>query len=391
MEKIKIFDTTLRDGEQSPGCSMTIENKVELAHKLDVMNVDIIEAGFAASSKRDFIAIERISKIVKNSIVASLARCNKDDIDLSYEAIKCAKKKRIHVFIATSDIHMKYKLKKSKDEVKKIVSEMVGYAKSKCDDIEFSLEDATRTNKDFAVEIIDIAIKSGATTINIPDTVGYIVPFEYMDFIKYIKNNSKYINNVDLSVHCHNDLGMALINTLSGIKVGATQVECTINGIGERAGNAALEEVVAALSARSDYFLKQTNIDKQKIYETSLFVQNITGSYVQNNKPIVGINAFRHESGIHQAGVINNRKTYEILNPQDYGIYVDNIVIGIHSGKNAIINKMQKLGFDISKYNIDSILSDIKEYCTVNSDIKEQAIINIINNNKIYNKVKKIL
>ena len=378
MRKIKIFDTTLRDGEQSPGCSMTINEKIALAKKLDMMNVDIIEAGFAASSENDFKAISEISKVVKNSTVVSLARLCKNDIDLAIEALSGAKNKRIHTFIATSDIHMKYKLKKSKEQIKEIVKKYVSYAKSKCDDIEFSLEDATRTDKDFAVEIIDIAISSGATTINIPDTVGYTVPFEFMKFLKYIKKNSKYINDVCLSVHCHNDLGLATINSLSAIILGADQVECTINGIGERAGNAALEEIVASLDTRYDYFKAKTTINKKMIMEISKCVQEITNSYVQNNKPIVGANAFKHEAGIHQAGVINNKQTYEIINPTDYGIYTDNIVIGIHSGKNAIINKMEKMNYDISKYDISSILNDVKQYFTNNSSINDETLEKII-------------
>ena len=382
MRNIKIFDTTLRDGEQSPGCSMTVSKKVRLATMLDRMDVDIIEAGFAASSENDFKAIKEISKVVENSVVTSLARCNKRDIDIAYESIKDANKKRIHVFIATSDIHMRYKLKKTKEEVKSIVKECVSYAKKKCDDIEFSLEDATRTDTDFAVEIIDIAILSGATTINIPDTVGYTVPEEFMGFLSYIKKHSKYINEVDLSVHCHNDLGLATINSLSALKVGATQIECTINGIGERAGNTALEEIVAAINTRGDFFNCETRINKKMIYEISEYVQNITNSYVQNNKPIVGANAFKHEAGIHQAGVINNKKTYEIINPEDYGIYVDSIVIGIHSGKNAIVDKMKKLGFNVDDYDIDNIVFDIKNYCTNNSNITDNDLIKIINNNE---------
>lgn len=386
MRKIKIFDTTLRDGEQSPGCSMTINEKIALAKKLDMMNVDIIEAGFAASSENDFKAISEISKVVKNSTVVSLARLCKNDIDLAYEAIKTADKKRIHTFIATSDIHMKYKLKKTKEEVKEIVKKYVGYAKRKCSDIEFSLEDATRTDYDFAVEIIDIAIKSGATTINIPDTVGYTVPEEFMKFLAYIKKNSKYINNVDVSVHCHNDLGLATINSLSAVKLGVNQVECTINGIGERAGNTALEEVVAALDTRYDYFKCTTNINKKMIMEVSEYVQDITNSYVQNNKPIVGANAFKHEAGIHQAGVINNKETYEIINPEDYGIYTNNIVIGMHSGKNAIIDKMKKMNYDVSRYDIISILNDVKSFCSEYKTIDDKAFCKIISRRKINNK-----
>lgn len=382
MRKIKIFDTTLRDGEQSPGCTMTINEKIELAKRLDALGVDVIEAGFAASSEKDFEAIKEISKAVWSSTVTALARCNKNDIDLAYEAIKNARNKRIHTFIATSDIHMRDKLHKTKEQVKQMVKEMVSYAKSKCEDIEFSLEDATRTNKDFAVEIIDIAIESGATTINVPDTVGYTVPEEFIEFITYLKKHSKHLNNVDLSVHCHNDLGLAVANSLAALKAGATQIECTINGIGERAGNAALEEIVACIDIKKDYFDAMTNIYKKEIYDTSKYVQDITGSKVQNNKPIVGRNAFLHESGIHQAGVINNKETYEILVPQDYGIEVNGIVIGSHSGKNAIINKMEELGFDIERYNVDNVVSDIKKFTADKSEITDKVFINIVEQNR---------
>ena len=380
MRKIKIFDTTLRDGEQSPGCSMNIEEKKKIAKELDNMGIDIIEAGFAASSKRDFEAIKEISKIVKNATVTSLARCNKNDIDLAYEAIKDAKKKRVHIFIATSEIHMKYKLGKTKEQIKEIVKEMVSYAKMKCKDIEFSLEDATRTDRDFACEIIDLAIDNGATTINIPDTVGIMFPEEFVEFINYIKANSN-INKVDISVHCHNDLGLATANTLAAIKLGVTQVECTINGIGERAGNTALEEVVAAIDTKTNYFKCKISVDTTRIYGISKLISEITNSQVQNNKPIVGENAFRHESGIHQSGIIKNRETYEIIKPEKYGIYINNIVIGIHSGKNAIIYKMKELNYDITNFNIENIIKDIKHFFEVNKNMTNEEFSNIVKNN----------
>lgn len=382
MKKIKIFDTTLRDGEQSPGCTMTKEEKVFIAKKLNDMKVDIIEAGFAASNERDFGAIKEISRICDYSTVCSLARLNKNDIDIAYDAIKDAKNKRIHVFIATSDIHMKYKLNKDKEEVKRIVKEMVSYAKSKCSDIEFSLEDATRTDKDFACEIINIAIDSGATTINIPDTVGYTTPFEFVEFIDYIVKNSN-IKNVDMSVHCHNDLGMATANSFNAIMYGANQIECTINGIGERAGNTALEEVVATIDLKKDKYNITTSIDTSMIYEISNIVSSITNSSVQNNKPIVGENAFKHESGIHQAGVLKNRETYEILDPNKFGIFNDNIVIGIHSGKAAVKHKINSLGYNFDDEYIVEITKLIKEWIAANNkDIEDNDIITIINNSK---------
>lgn len=389
MKQIKIFDTTLRDGEQSPGCSMTMEQKIEIAKKLDEMGVDVIEAGFAASNERDFRAIKEISKVVKNARVVSLARCNKDDIDKAYEAIKDAKYPKIHTFIATSKIHMESKLKKTPEEVIEIVKENVSYAKTKCDELEFSLEDATRSDKDFACKVIDIAIASGATTINIPDTVGYTNPFEFIKFISYIKENSR-INEVEISVHCHNDLGMATANSISAIVAGANQIECTVNGIGERAGNTALEEVVAAIKTRKDYFNSYTNIDTTKIKNISDTVIEATGSLIQNNKAIVGKNAFKHEAGIHQAGVINNTQTYEIMKSEDYGIFVDNIVIGIHSGKNAIINKIDKSGKKVEDYNIPEIVSAIKIFFETNKTMSDEEFFEIVESNKIKKIIMKI-
>ena len=387
MKKIKIFDTTLRDGEQSPGCSMTMEDKITIATILDRMKVEVIEAGFAASNMKDFETIKEISKKCNYSIVTSLARCNKHDIDIAYEAIKSAKHKRIHVFIATSEIHMRDKLRKTKEEVKKIVRDMVSYAKHYVDDIEFSLEDATRTDKDFACEIIDIAINSGATTINIPDTVGFMIPSEYTNFLTYLINHSK-LSTVDISVHCHNDLGLATSNTLAAILNGANQVEVTVNGIGERAGNTSLEEIVAIIDTKKSLGMT-TDIDLSLIKYISDEVVRATNSLIQSNKAIVGENAFKHESGIHQDGVIKNRSTYEILDPTRYGINTDNIVIGIHSGKGAIINFMKKLGYDIDNYNITNIVNDVKNwfYSSNNSAnlkvIANDILITIINNNEI--------
>ena len=387
MKKIKIFDTTLRDGEQSPGCSMSIKDKVIIAKMLNDMKVDVIEAGFAASSNKDFDAIKIISQVCDYTTVTSLARCNKNDIDIAFEAIKDAKNKRIHIFIATSDIHMRDKLRKTPEEVKQITKEMVSYAKSLCDDIEFSLEDATRTDKDFACEIIDIAINAGATTINIPDTVGFMVPDEFKNFIDYLRRNSK-LDTVDISVHCHNDLGLATANTLAAIISGVNQVEVTVNGIGERAGNTSLEEIVAIIDTKRSLGM-YTNIDISKIKRISDEVVKATESFIQSNKAIVGDNAFKHEAGIHQDGVIKNRSTYEILDPSRYGINNDNIVIGIHSGKGAIISFMKKQEYNIDNYDIKKIVEEVKNwfYSSLNTnhvkEIPKKILIEIINNNEI--------
>lgn len=381
MRKIKIFDTTLRDGEQSPGCSMRIEEKIEIAKRLDEMGVDTIEAGFASSNQRDLNAIKEIAKVVKNAEVVSLARCNKSDIDAAYEAIKDAKRKKIHTFIATSDIHMKYKLNKTREEIIEIVKECVSYAKSKCENIEFSLEDATRSDKDFACKVIDTAVEAGATIINIPDTVGYATPFEFVEFINYLRSNSR-LSEVEISVHCHNDLGMATANSLASLKCQVNQIECTVNGIGERAGNTSLEEVVAAIKTRKDIYDCYTDIDTTKIKSISEKVVECTGSMIQNNKAIVGRNAFKHEAGIHQAGVIKNTATYEIMKAADYGIYEDNIVLGIHSGKTAIIDKMNKMNKKESDYDIENIVKSIKEYFENSDKISDSIFASIVDQNK---------
>lgn len=383
MKKVKIFDTTLRDGEQSPGCSMSKEDKIRIAKQLDEMGVDVIEAGFAASNQKDFEAIKEIAKVVKRATVVSLARCNKKDIDKAYESVRDAVHPKIHVFIATSDIHMYYKLRMDREEVIEKVRECVTYAKGKCDEIEFSLEDATRSNPDFACRVIDTAIECGATTINIPDTVGYITNEEFKNFIVYLKCNSR-LDEVELSVHCHNDLGLATANSLMAVMCGANQVECTVNGIGERAGNAAMEEVVAAIKTRSDIFDAYTNIDTRKIKMISNMVIEATGSMLQNNKAVVGENAFKHESGIHQAGVISERQTYELMDPSEYGIEEDSIVIGIHSGKAAIVDKIQKMRMNPFDYEVDEIVKDIKSYCESSKSVPDEKFFEIVSANKKY-------
>lgn len=359
--KIKIFDTTLRDGEQSPGCSMNLKEKLEMAKQLDKMGVDIIEAGFAAASPGDFESVKEISKVIEHATVASLARTLEGDIDKAWEAIKEANHPRIHVFLATSDIHMEYKLKMSRDEVKKRVANMVAYAKKYCDDIEFSAEDATRSDIPFLCEVLEEAIKAGARTLNIPDTVGYTTPEEHFEFVKAVKENTKGIENIDISVHCHNDLGLGVANSIAGVRAGASQIECTINGIGERAGNAALEEIVMAFNTREDLYGFTTNVVTTEIMKSSNLLSQITGVKVQPNKAIVGENAFAHESGIHQHGMLNNSKTYEIMTPESVGLIEKNtLVLGKHSGKHAFQNKITEMGYTLSNEELQVVFEKFK-------------------------------
>lgn len=378
MKEIKIFDTTLRDGEQSPGCSMTLEEKVEMARQLEKLNVDVIEAGFAASNEKDLKAIQEISKAVEKPVIAALARLTKNDIDKAYESLKYAKKKRIHTFIATSEIHMKDKLHMTKEEILMKVRSLVTYAKSLCEDIEFSLEDATRTEKDFMAQVISVAIESGANVINIPDTVGYIQVDEYKKLIKYIKENVPNINEVTLSAHCHNDKGLAIANTLGGITEGITQVECTVLGIGERAGNASLETIAINLDSDKEYYNAYTNINKKEILNTCRMLSNIINTKIPRNQPIVGENASLHASGVHQHAVINNKKTYEVIDFEELGIQGGNIVIEIHSGKHAINKKIEELGIEINDDDIDIYVAKIKEYLEDNKTIDDETFKNIV-------------
>ncbi|MDR5659570.1 2-isopropylmalate synthase [Serpentinicella sp. ANB-PHB4] len=358
--KIKIFDTTLRDGEQSPGCSMNLNEKIKVAKQLEKMGVDVIEAGFAIASPGDFASVSAIARTVKNSVVASLCRALPKDIDKAYEAVKEAEQPRIHTFIATSDIHMKYKLKSSKEEVLERAVNMVKYAKKYCSDIEFSAEDASRSNPEFLYKIFEEVIKAGATVINVPDTVGYTTPDEYYNLIKGIRENVPNVDKAEISVHCHNDLGMAVANTLAAARAGATQLECTINGIGERAGNAAMEELVMAINTRKDFYALSTNIDTTQIYPASQLITKITGMKVQHNKAIVGKNAFAHESGIHQHGMLANASTYEIMTPESIGLSKNNIVLGKHSGRHAFENRLNELGYNLNTKQIDRIFNDFK-------------------------------
>lgn len=377
---IIIFDTTLRDGEQSPGASLTKEEKIIIAKQLAKLNVDVIEAGFPIASIGDFEAVKEIASVVDGPIICALARTKKEDIDRAYEAVKHSKKPRIHTFLATSKIHMDKKLKMSEEQVLSMVKEMITYANSLCKDIEFSPEDAARTDIDFMIKVVETAINAGAKTINIPDTVGYAEPEEFKARINYVfEKLGKLIKekNVVISVHCHNDLGNAVANSLAAIKAGATQIECTINGIGERAGNCALEEVVMNIKTRKDYFNAKTNIHTKEIFKTSHLVSHFTGIDVQRNKAIVGKNAFAHEAGIHQHGVINDKLTYEIMNLEDIGWIGENLVIGKHSGKHAVESVLNEERQDLTKEQIHEITKKVKELADLQKEITKDDILAI--------------
>ncbi len=360
MKRIKIFDTTLRDGEQSPGCSMNLNEKIEMAQQLERLGVDIIEAGFAIASPMDHESVRAIAAAVKNCTVASLARCTKGDIDAAWDAVKEARHPRIHVFLATSDIHMEYKLQMTREQVLQRISEMVAYAKSFCDDIEFSAEDASRSDHAFLAQCLSNAVAAGATTLNVPDTVGYSTPQEMSELIRYLKEHVTGVENVDISVHCHNDLGMAVANSLACVQAGATQVECTVNGIGERAGNASLEEIAMALKTRQSYYEAETGINTRQIYHSSRLLSNITGVPIPPTKPVVGANAFAHESGIHQHGVLANALTYEIMTPSDVGVPQNTMVLGKHSGKHALREKLNTMGYELSDAELEKVFARFK-------------------------------
>lgn len=371
---VRIFDTTLRDGEQSPGCSMNLAEKIEVARQLERLGVDIMEAGFAIASPGDFASVKAITNTIKNSTVASLARALPKDIDAAAEALKNAKYPRIHTFLATSDIHMQYKLKKTPEEVLETACEMVKYAKRFCSDIEFSAEDASRSNPAFLYQVFEAVIKAGATTINVPDTVGYTSPEEFAALIKGIKENVPSIDKAIISVHCHNDLGLAVANSLAAIKAGARQVECTINGIGERAGNAALEEVVMNLNTRRDLYGIDCGIQTKEIYKSSKLLSSITGVRVQPNKAIVGENAFAHESGIHQHGMLANKETYEIMTPESIGLTENKLVLGKHSGRHAFEDKLKSMGYDLDEAALITAFEDFKVLADKKKDVTDRDI-----------------
>ncbi len=347
--RVYIFDTTLRDGEQSPGASLNHREKLEIAHQLALMNVDIIEAGFPIASPGDFNAVKAISESIKGPTIAGLARCIDKDIACCAEAVAAADNPRIHVFLATSKIHREFKLKKAQDEILKQAAASVKYARSFVEDVEFSPEDASRTEPDFLAQVVRAAIDAGATTVNIPDTVGYAIPSEFGDLIKYLFDNVPNIGDAIINVHCHNDLGLAVANSLAAVQAGARGIECTINGLGERAGNAALEEVVMALKTRGDQFGDlYTSVKTNRLYKVSRLVSQLTGMTVQRNKAIVGANAFAHESGVHQDGMLKERSTYEIMRPQDVGIEATELVLGKHSGRHAFKHHLTEMGLILS-------------------------------------------
>ena len=353
--RITIFDTTLRDGEQSPGCSMNRQEKLRLAHQLDRLGVDVIEAGFPIASDGDFESVKAIASVVRRPIIAGLARACRPDIERAWEALRDAARPRIHVFLATSDIHLKYKLRITPDQCVEQAREAIRFAKSLCDDVEFSPEDATRTDPDFLCRVLEAVVDAGAITLNIPDTVGYTVPAEFGDLITTIRRNVKGIENVTISAHCHNDLGMAVANALAAVSAGARQVECTINGIGERAGNASLEEIVMAMRVRPDRFDYETGVVGEQIFAASQMLSEITGVPVQPNKAIIGRNAFAHEAGIHQDGMLKNPLTYEIMTPQSVGVPDSKLVLGKHSGRHALSIRCEQLGYQFDRRALDDI------------------------------------
>ena len=380
-ENVIIFDTTLRDGEQSPGASMNAAEKVRLATQLERLGVDVIEAGFPAASQGDFEAVAAIAKRLENTQVAGLARASKADIDLAWDAIRHAVKPRIHTFIATSDIHLKYKLKMSQEEVLKAAVEAVKYASSLTDNVEFSAEDGSRSDRDFLCKVFEAAIEAGATTVNLPDTVGYAVPEEFGDLVKYVMAHTPNINKAILSVHCHNDLGLATANTITAIQAGARQAEVTINGIGERAGNTSLEEVVMTMHTRPNYVPLTTNIKTEYIYAASKLVSMITGILVQPNKAIVGANAFAHEAGIHQDGMLKNPMTYEIMKPETIGLNANKLVLGKHSGRHALHEHLKEMGYDLSKDELKTIFIKFKELADKKKHVMDEDLEAIANEN----------
>ncbi len=373
MDKILIFDTTLRDGEQSPGASLTPEQKLTIAQQLARLNVDIIEAGYPTSSSGEIEAIREISRKVKKPIIAGLARTVRKDIDCCLKALDKASKPRVHIFCATSKIHLKYKLKKAKEEILRLTAENIRYAKKFIDDIEFSPEDATRTDFNFLTEIVKAAIEAGATTINIPDTVGCIFPSQFSKLIRDLKKKISFVN-VNLSVHCHNDLGLAVANSLAAVESGADQIECTVNGIGERAGNASLEELVMNIKLHPEIFNRRTNIKTEELYKVSRLVSHLTGIPVQPNKAIVGSNAFAHEAGIHQDGILKKRITYEIINPKDVGVKESRLVLGKHSGSHALEEHLRKMGYHLKKEEFAKFFTRFKQIADKKKEVFDEDL-----------------
>ena len=377
-ERITIFDTTLRDGEQSPGCSMNLDEKLQMARQLELLGVDVIEAGFPVASEDDFAAVQAIARECRKPIIAALCRTIPRDIERAWEALREAAHPRIHTFLATSDIHLAHKLKKTRAEAIEMIREGVGLAKSLCSDVEFSAEDATRSDWDYLVEVFTMAIEAGATVLNVPDTVGYTVPDEYGKLIAHLRKHVAGIEGVTISVHCHNDLGLAVANSLAAISAGARQVECTVNGIGERAGNAALEEVVMALSVRRDVMPFSTGVNQEAIYRASQTLANITGTEVQPNKAIVGRNAFSHESGIHQHGMLSHRSTYEIMTPESVGVRRTSLVLGKHSGRHALAKRFEELGYALGRTELDKAYKLFTKLSDQKKEIFDEDLLAIV-------------
>ena len=386
-EKVEIFDTSLRDGEQVPGCKLNTEQKLILAEKLDNLGVDVIEAGFPISSPGDFNSVTEISKLVKNASVCGLSRAVKKDIEVAAEAVKFAKKPRIHTGIGTSDSHIKYKFNSNREEIIKRAYEAVSYAKTFVEDVEFYAEDAGRTDNEYLAKVCEVAVKAGATVLNIPDTTGYCLPSEYGKKIKYLKENVKGIEKATISCHCHNDLGLATANSLEAIKNGARQVECTINGIGERAGNTALEEIVMILN-QHPYLNYTTNIKTQDLFKMSQLISKHMGIYPQPNKAIVGANAFAHSSGIHQDGVIKRRDTYEIMNPEDVGVTESAIVLTARSGRAALAFKAKNVGYNLTKLQLDEVYGNFLNFADQHKEVNDNDIYQIIETSKVFREIK---
>src|SRR5262244_3497870 len=359
-DRVLIFDTTLRDGEQAPGCSMTQPEKLRVARALAELGVDVIEAGFPAASRGDWESVNAVAREVQGTTICGLARCNREDIELAAKALRDAPQHRIHVFLATSAIHRQYKLNMAQEEILRTAVEGVKLARELCEDVEFSPEDASRTELEFLAQVVEAAIEAGASTVNIPDTVGYTVPDEFAELFRYLRKNVRGIDSVRLSVHCHDDLGMAVANSLTAVVAGARQVECTINGIGERAGNCSLEEVVMALKTRAAFFNVTTGINTSRLYPTSRLISSITGMPIPRNKAVVGENAFAHESGIHQHGMLKHRSTYEIMRPEDVGFSRTQLVLGKHSGRHALRERLTNLGHEVDDAQLDDVFVKFK-------------------------------
>lgn len=383
---IDIFDTTLRDGEQAPGYSMNEEEKVRMAIQLEKLGVDVIEAGFPIASDGDFKTVKAVGRQIRQCRVAALCRTTTQDIERAADALQYAVKPRIHAFIATSDIHMKYKLKMNREQVLEAAANSVEYARNFCDEVEFSAEDASRSDPEFLYKVFTAAIDAGASIINVPDTVGYAVPWEYGQLIANIRDNVPNIDKAVISVHCHNDLGLAVANTLAAIRNGARQAECTINGIGERAGNASLEEIVMAIKTRQGEFAENTTIDASQIFSSSALLTEITGKGVQPNKAIVGENAFAHEAGIHQHGVLNNPMTYEIMTPQSVGISGNRIVLGKHSGRFALRQKIESLGYSVNQDGLDKIYREFTDLADEKKIVPDNEIVRLLKGFGYYRK-----